>query len=47
MKKLEDNYYNNRYRNNFNKFKLPELIEKAPIILKKKIDTSPFKRVKY
>lgn len=33
-----------KYRNNFNKFQLPEVKEKAPRILKKKIDTSPFKR---
>ena len=42
-----ENDFNNhfKYRNNFNKFQLPEIKEKAPIITKKIIDTSPFKRV--
>jgi hypothetical protein len=34
-----------KYRINFNKFQLPELIEKAPRVIRQNIDISPFKRV--
>jgi len=43
---METDFINNlNYRKNFNKFQLPEVIDKAPKILKRNIDTSPFIRV--
>lgn len=44
---MEEDYINNKstYRKNFNKFQLPDVTQKVPKILKRNIDTSPFKRV--
>jgi len=43
---MESDFINNlNYRKNFNKFQLPEVVDKAPKILKRDIDTSPYKRV--
>ena len=48
MKKLNNDFINNlTYKKFYNKFELPKIIEKVPKILKRKLDISPYNRVRY
>jgi hypothetical protein len=47
-KEIEDSFQNNmNYKKFSNKFELPKVISKVPMILKRKMDVSPYDRVIY